>query len=121
MSSYAKLTLEDFVNFLSDKSYEYTTYTERLLEEMHKVAEDENYMDEIKQQLESLEKTFKDAKKADLMRNREDISQYLRDEILVRYYYQKGRIEGSLADDPDIQKAVEVLSNPAEYNRILGN
>ena len=112
---------QDFVRFLSDKSYEYTTYTERLLEEMHKVAEDENYMDEIKQQLESLEKTFKDAKKADLMRNREDISQYLRDEILVRYYYQKGRIEGSLADDPDILKAVEVLSNPEEYNRILGN
>ena len=112
---------QDFVNFLSDKSYEYTTYTERLLEEMHKVAEEENYMDEIKQQLESLEKTFKDAKKADLMRNREDISQYLRDEILVRYYYQKGRIEGSLGDDPDILKAVEVLSNPEEYNRILGN
>lgn len=112
---------QDFVSFLSDKSYEYTTYTERLLEEMHKVAEEENYMDEMKQQLESLEKTFKDAKKADLMRNREDISQYLRDEILVRYYYQKGRIEGSLADDPDILKAVEVLSNPEEYNRILGN
>ncbi|MBR6441313.1 MAG: S41 family peptidase [Bacteroidales bacterium] len=112
---------QDFVSFLSDKSYEYTTYTERLLEEMHKVAEEENYMDEMKQQLESLEKTFKDAKKADLMRNREDISQYLRDEILVRYYYQKGRIEGSLADDPDILKAVEVLSNPEEYIRILGN
>ena len=112
---------QDFVSFLSDKSYEYTTYTERLLEEMHKVAEEENYMDEMKQQLESLEKTFKNAKKADLMRNREDISQYLRDEILVRYYYQKGRIEGSLADDPDILKAVEVLSNPEEYNRILGN
>ena len=54
------------------------------------------------------------------MRNREDVSQYLRDEILVRYYYQKGRIEGALDDDPDIKKAVEILSNRAEYNKILG-
>ena len=111
----------DFVDFLSDKSYEYTTYTERLFEELHKVAKEENYIDEINQQLEQLEQTFKNAKKADLMRNREDISRYLQDEILVRYYYQKGRIEGSLKDDPDINKAVEILTNPKEYNRILGN
>lgn len=110
---------QDFVNFLSDKSYEYTTYTERLIEEMRKVAEDENYIDELKHQLDALETNFKAAKKDDLIRNREDVSQYLRDEILVRYYYQKGRIEGALDDDPDIKKAVEILSNRAEYNKIL--
>ena len=110
---------QDFVHFLQDKEYEYTTYTERLLEEMHRVAKDENYIDEINQQLDQLEKTFKKAKTDDLMRNRSEISNYLRDEILVRYYYQRGRIEGSLADDPDVLKAVEVLSNPDEYHRIL--
>ena len=109
----------DFITFLSDKSYEYTTYTERLFEEMHRVAKEENYIDEINQQLDQLEETFKKAKKDDLMRNREDISRYLRDEILVRYYYQKGRIEGSLVDDPDVLKAIEVLSNRDEYNKIL--
>lgn len=110
----------DFVNWLSDKEYEYTTYTERLLEELGRVAEEENYKEDLKQQLDQLNQTFKAAKKADLMRNREDVSQYLQDEILVRYYYQKGRIEGSLSDDPDVLKAVEVLTHPAEYNRLLG-
>ncbi len=109
----------DFINFLADKTYEYTTYTERLLKEMHRVAKEENYIDEINNQLEQLEETFKNAKKDDLMRNREDISRYLRDEILVRYYYNRGRLEGSLADDPDVLKAAEVLSNPEEYNKIL--
>ena len=109
----------DFVTFLSDKDYEYTTYTERLFEELHRVAKEENYIDEINNQLDQLEATFKNAKKADLMRNREDISRYLRDEILVRYYYQKGRIEGSLSDDPDVLKAIEVLSHPDQYNALL--
>ena len=110
---------QDFVAFLSDKSYEYTTYTERLFEELHRVAKDENYIDEINNQLNQLEETFKKAKKDDLMRNREDISRYLRDEILVRYYYQKGRIEGSLVDDPDVLKAIEILSDPDQYNNLL--
>ena len=73
----------DFVNYLSDKTYDYTTYTENI------------------------------------MRNRTEISQLLKDAILLHYYYRKGCIEGALADDPDVKKAVEILTNPTEYNRIL--
>ena len=82
-------------------------------------AEEENYMDNLKQQIDQLEKTYKDAKKEDLMRNRTEISQLLKDAILLHYYYRKGCIEGALADDPDVKKAVEILTNPTEYNRIL--
>ena len=67
-----------------------------------------------------LEKTYKEAKKEDLNRNREEIAQLLKDAIVLHYYYRKGCIEGALTDDPDVKKAVEILNNPAEYNRILG-
>ena len=77
-------------------------------------------MDNLKQQIDQLEKTYKDAKKEDLNRNREEISQLLKDAILLHYYYRRGCIEGALADDPDVKKAVEILSSPAEYNKILG-
>lgn len=111
---------EDFVEYLSDKTYEYTTYTENIISDLRKVAEEENYMDNLKQQIDQLEKTYKEAKKEDLMRNREEISELLKDAILVHYYYRKGCIEGSLAADPDVKKAVEVLTNQEEYDRILG-
>ena len=77
-------------------------------------------MDNLKQQIDQLEKTYKDAKKEDLNRNREEISQLLKDAILVHYYYRRGCIEGALGDDPDVKKAVEIISSPAEYNKILG-
>lgn len=110
---------QDFVNYLSDKTYDYTTYTENIISDLRKVAEEEDYMDNLKQQIEQLEKTYKEAKKDDLMRHRDEISQLLKDAILVHYYYRKGCIEGALSDDPDVQKAVEILSSTAEYNRIL--
>ena len=111
---------QDFVNYLSDKSYEYTTYTENIISDLRKVAEEENYMDNLKQQIDQLEKTYKEAKKEDLMRNRTEICELLKDAILLHYYYRKGAIEGALAADPDVKKAVEVLTNKEEYNRILG-
>ena len=110
---------QDFINYLSDKTYDYTTYTENILSDLRKVAEEEEYMDNLKQQIDQLEKTYKEAKKDDLMRHRDEVSQLLKDAILVHYYYRKGCIEGALNDDPDVKKAVEILSSTAEYNRIL--
>jgi len=109
----------DFINYLSDKTYEYTTYTENIISDLRKVAEEEEYMDNLKQQIEQLEKTYKEAKKDDLIRHRDEISQLLQDAILVHYYYRKGSIEGALSQDPDVKKAVEILSSPTEYNKIL--
>ena len=110
---------QDFINYLSDKTYDYTPYTENIISDLRKVAEEEEYMDNLKQQIDQLEKTYKEAKKDDLMRHRDEISQLLKDAILVHYYYRKGCIEGALSDDPDVKKAVEILSSTAEYNRIL--
>ena len=40
-------------------------------------------------------------------------------EIVSRYYGQKGKIRAELASDPDVQKAVKVLDNRMQYDRIL--
>ena len=105
---------QDFIDYLSDKTYDYTTYTENIITFM-----EENYMDNLKQQIDQLEKTYKEAKKEDLMRNRSEVSELLQDAILVHYYYRKGCIESSLRSDPDVKKAVEILSNSEEYRRLL--
>ena len=109
----------DFVDYLSDKTYDYTTYTENIITELRKVAEEENYLDNLKQQIDQLEKTYKEAKKEDLNRNRQEISELLKDAILLHYYYRQGCIEGALADDPDVEQAVKILTDPAAYQKIL--
>ena len=40
-------------------------------------------------------------------------------EITSRYYYQRGRIENSLANDPDVLKAIEVIEDKALYASVL--
>lgn len=109
----------DFLAYMSDKSYEYTTYTEKLMQELRRVAKEENYMDAMQQNLDSLEARFKADKEADLKKNRKEISQMIQSELLARYYYQKGRIQGMLRQDPEVQCAVKVLNDKQEYNRLL--
>lgn len=110
----------DFCNYLSDKSYDYSTYTEKLLAEMKKVASEEKYIEAISEEIAALEQRLKDDKAADLQKHRKEISEMLKSELLVRYYYQKGRIQGLLSSDPEVKKAVDLLNDKAQYNQILG-
>jgi len=112
---------EDFSTFLSGKDYDYKTQSEILLEELKKRAEKEEIMDQIKENVESLETKIKHDKAQDLIKYKSQVSEFLEGEIVTRYYNQKGRIEASLDTDPFVLKAVETLKDPAKYKQLLSN
>lgn len=109
----------DFVAFLSTKEYSYSTATEKLLEELKEIAKEEKYLEAIEKDLKELEERFQNDKQGDLQKYRKEISELLKSEIMSRYYYEKGRIEGALKNDPDVLKAIEILSDKSAYSKIL--
>ena len=115
-------TYQDFMKFVKDKNFSYTTESEKAIEKLKKTAKDEGYLDKIQPQIDQLEKNFAAEKENDLLNNRKDIEELLRSEIVGRYYYQKGRIVAALDDDPDLKRAFEILLNTNgkdEYHSIL--
>ena len=115
-------TYQDFMKFVKDKNFKYTTESEKAIEKLKKTAKDEGYLDKIQPQIDLLEKNLAAEKDKDLLSNRKDIEELLRSEIVGRYYYQKGRIVTSLNDDPDLKRAFEILLNTNgkdEYHTIL--
>tara|TARA_B100001057_G_scaffold99850_1_gene96833 strand:+ start:8332 stop:9972 length:1641 start_codon:yes stop_codon:yes gene_type:complete len=111
----------DFKNFLSDKDYEYETDTEKAYKKLKKVAKDENYFESMRNDFDLLVNKIDDAKSDDLEKNKDFISEILANEIVSRYYYQKGRIQSSLNYDKDILQAMSVLSDSTKYKQILSN
>jgi len=108
-----------FTEFLSDKSYDYKTETEKAFENLKKKSEKESYYDLIKEEYDLLFSEFELNKKNDLNRNKETIKEILSGEIVSRYSFQEGRIKNSLNFDPDVKKALEILSDPSLYKEIL--
>ena len=111
----------DFKNFLSDKEYEYETDTEKAYKKLKKVAEEENYFESMKNNFDLLVTKIDDAKSDDLEKNKDFVKEILANEIVSRYYYQKGRIQSSLNYDKDILEAITVLSDSTKYKQILSN
>jgi len=109
----------DFVNFLSDKDYDYVTRSENLMEELRDASANEKYFSAIESEYEALKQKMIHNKEEDLLTFKDEISMLLKEEIVSRYYYQKGRVLASLSMDPDIDRALEILSNGNGYRRIL--
>ena len=115
-------TYQDFMKFVKEKNFTYTTESEKAIEKLKKTAKEEGYLDKIQSQIEQLEKNFAAEKENDLISNRKDIEELLCSEIVGRYYFQKGRIVSSLTNDPDLKRAFEILLNTNgkdEYHSIL--
>ena len=110
---------EDFVAFLNGKDYDYTTKTEKTLEELKDDAKDDKALDALKDDIEALKAKVTHNKKDDLVKYKPEIKQFLEEDIASRYYYQKGRLEATLKDDSDLKEAMSLLNDSGRYKTIL--
>ncbi|MFD2512670.1 S41 family peptidase [Pontibacter locisalis] len=110
---------QQFVEFLADKDLSYTTNVESELLELTAKAKDDKHYDDIKNELEAIKSKVSHNKSQDLMRFKPEIKEMLEAEIASRYYLQKGYVESSFDDDPNILMAKQVLNDSNKYNSYL--
>jgi carboxyl-terminal processing protease len=110
---------DDFISFLSDKEYEYTTSTEEALDIFKEITDEEGTSELIEEEFTLLLEKIKSNKKNDLQNSKKELKEFLANEIVSRYYYQEGRIIERLQHDRDIEEALRLLDNLEEYQSIL--
>lgn len=110
---------EDFMQFVKDEGFTFTSQSEKEIKELERVAKLEGYLEDIQPMLDEAKAKIEVEKTKDLLDNRSEIEEMLEAEIVSRYYYQKGRIIATLDDDPELAKAFEVILDQEEYNNIL--
>ncbi len=109
----------DFHTFLLSKPFTYESRSEQILKGLIETAKKERAFEDTKAEFEALGKKLTKDVDSDLKKFRKEVSSVLADEIVTRYYYQKGAVIASFRDDMDIDKAKSVLSNQSEYLSIL--
>ncbi len=110
---------QQFISFLQGKDFDYQTESETKFQELEKAAKRDKYYDLAREEFEKLQQKISHDKNKDLQTFRNEISKFLAEEIVSRYYYQKGRIRASLPNDPVVQKAREVLKDKRLYQSVL--
>ena len=109
-----------FVQFVKDEGFSYNRRSDEVLKLLKSVARREGKWEDVEPEFTALEAKFRsDDIESDLLRFRKKVEPYINDEIVHRYYYQRGGVLQQLVDDPCMERALEILADPAKYRAIL--
>ncbi len=110
---------KDFVNFVKEQNYTYKTATENTLETMIANAKKEGTYNQLKARFDKMQASITAAKKQDIYKYQEEICHLLEEEIINRYYFEKGVIQARLKRDQDVQAALELFSDQKQFEKLL--
>ena len=117
-----KLTDEDyadFCRFVEERDVPYESETRRALTTLEKAAKNDRYDESLDEAIEALKSLIKDDKMSNMETYRNEIEEAITSDVLLRYAYREGVMEHSAVNDALVDKAVELLLNREEYERIL--
>lgn len=110
---------KDFNNYLSINNFTFITETEKALKKVLEKAEEEELEDNIETDYNTLLTNLNNSKELAISENKDQILNLLTDEIVKRYVYREGLYDYYKIHNPEIKKAIEILSSTSKYNSYL--
>jgi carboxyl-terminal processing protease len=110
---------DEFCNFIKDKDYDYITRTEKDIKRLRSQAKKDKYHKFLSTELTNLKLAMDSIKMNDTENHKSELKELLQQEIVSRYYYQRGEIEVQFDDDIDWITSKGILSELTTYNQYL--
>lgn len=109
----------EFRDFIKDKDYDYITRTEKDIKQLESQAKEDKYHKFLSAELTNLKSAMDSIKMNDTENHKLELKELLEQEIVRRYFYQRGEIEVGFDDDADWHTSKEILSDLSVYNQHL--
>lgn len=109
----------NFKAFVISKDFKYKNSSQEGLKKLIEIIKKENFYEESKEILDSLEAKLTHNIEEELDKYRKEISQMLSSEIVKRYYFSKGEAQEVLKTDEELKLCIEILNDPKRYHDIL--
>ena len=110
-----------FKTYVLNAKLNYSTAAQNALKKLKLEAEKEGTFDDLKAEYENILVKISPDPAKDLDKYRIEIAEMLENEIVSRYYFQKGRTINSFEHDPAVIKAIQTALDNKSYNAILKN
>ncbi len=116
------ITDADFVNFkafLKKQNFNFDSESEVALKKMLDAAKKDKIDNAISAEYNQLLAAIQKSEETQLNQNQKEIKNLILDEIIKRYQYKEGLYQYYIKNNLEVKKAVSILSNTADYNKIL--
>jgi len=110
----------DFISYVENRpDFEYSTTVEKKLLEIKEILEKDSAYSDIKSEFLTLEKKLKGDLITDLERYKIEIVPLIENEIVARFYFQKGKTVHSFSFSDAMNQSKRILKSSSEYSKLL--
>lgn len=110
----------DFKAFVNPEKFDNDKAMEQMVDQVEELVRNEGYMtDSVATEIKILRNLLKRNLNNDLDNNRRAVSNMLSAQIMANYYGRPGELRDQLRDDPGLETALYILSDPKLYRQIL--
>ena len=106
----------EFQDFVKSGDFKYDSESMDEFNTLLETAKKEKYYKLAESEFDALKAKLEPKLDKDLKAFREEISELLQDEIVSRYYYQKGAIRSAIKDDKGIRQTIDALHSETAYS-----
>ena len=108
-------TYKQFITFVKENNFVYESQSEEELNDLIEHAKKDKYYGLAENEFVALKAKLAPNFDKDSEEFSDEVKELLQDEIVSRYYYQKGAIRAAISDDKGIKKAIEELNSETAY------
>ena len=102
---------EDFIAFAKEQDFDYRSSAKTYFDQMKKELEKEGLAEAMASELEAMEKAIEMDKERVIRLKKDELVQFIEEEIATRYWFQEAGIQVRLRYDDQLKKA---LATPTE-------
>ncbi|MBL4604885.1 MAG: S41 family peptidase [Flavobacteriaceae bacterium] len=114
--SFNERDFKGFQNYIRNTEDAFQTKQEDLFEKAFEALENDKV---IRKEYAQIKKKLNQEKVLEITKNKEYISDLIKNDLLKRYYYKEGEYQNKLVNDKVVLEAVKVLKNKTQYAKIL--
>ena len=97
---------EDFIEYAKGREFDYRSSAKTYFDQVKKELEKDGLAESMKDQINALGKALEMDKETFLNLKREEITPFIEEEIMVRYYFQEAGIKVRIKYDDQLKEAL---------------
>ncbi len=111
--------VEEFKKFCNKHDYKYKSQSSKLITQLEKSLKDEKYSSDMFEMVKNLETKLQNENDKLFYTYKDEIIFLIKQQLLIQIKGEDAVYPLQFSEDPVLQKAVEIIKNDKEYNKIL--
>ncbi|SDB86899.1 S41 family peptidase [Williamwhitmania taraxaci] len=112
--------LNGFITYLNENGFVFKSEEERLIDRLDSLVSKKSEGKNLSLNIEAIRSQVSRGIAKQIIENKDDFNYFLTEEIVGRYYFQRGSFQAAMKFDTQLYRSKQIINDISQYKKMLG-